>query len=102
MTNKELIKRLLDEETDLADCAADRIEELMKEIERRIEPEQVEKLVMLADPIMSEIYSVECLCRQDAEAKLAKAVEALRFYTHDYVFSGSKARAVLAELEAKE
>ena len=38
----------------------------------------------------------------DALDKLAKAVEALRFYTHDYVFSGSKARAVLAELEAKE
>lgn len=36
-----------------------------------------------------------------AEAKLAKAVEVLRFYTHDYVYSGSKARTALAELEGK-
>lgn len=57
--------------------ASDRIEELVKEVERRIEPEQVEKLVMLADPIMSELYAVECSYRQEAEAKLAKAVEAL-------------------------
>ena len=38
---------------------------------------------------------------KELEAKLTKAVEALRFYTHDYVFSGSKARNTLAELEGK-
>ena len=38
----------------------------------------------------------------DALDKLVKAMEALRFYTHDYVYSGSKARAVLAELEGKK
>ena len=64
MTEQELIARLLDEETDLADCAVDHIEQ--------------------------------------TRAKLAKAVEALQFYTHDYVYSGSKARAVLAELEETE
>ena len=55
--------------------AADRIEALVKEVERRIEPEQVENLVKMADPIMSELYAVEYSCRQEAEAKLAKAVE---------------------------
>lgn len=39
---------------------------------------------------------------EEIEAKLTKAMEVLRFYTHDYVFSGSKAREVLAELEGGE
>ena len=38
---------------------------------------------------------------KELEAKLTKAMEALRFYTHDYVFSGSKARNTLAELEGE-
>lgn len=79
MNDQELIKRLREGATwddDIA--AADRIEELIKEVERRIEPEQVEKLVMLADPIMSEIYAVECSYRQEAEAKLTKVVEAIK------------------------
>lgn len=50
-----------------------RIEQLVKEVDRRIEPEQVEKLIMLADPIMSELYAVECSYRQEAEAKLPEA-----------------------------
>lgn len=49
-----------------------------------------------ADPVVNDPAAI----REAAlEAKLAKAVEALRFYTHDYVHSGSKARAVLAELD---
>ena len=57
--------------------AADRIEDLVKEVDRRIEPEQVEDLIKLAEPIMTELYGVECSYREAAEAKLAKAVEAL-------------------------
>lgn len=59
----------------LADQAADRIEELVKEVDRRIEPEQVEDLIKLAEPIMAELYGVECSYREAAEAKLAKCLE---------------------------
>ena len=52
---------------------------------------------------MSSDHVVELTDKLEAaEAKLTKAVEALRLYAHDYVYSGSKARAVLAELEGKE
>ena len=64
---------------------ADRIEELEKQCSVYARSDQF---------LVEEI--------KELEAKLTKAMEALRFYTHDYVFSGSKARAVLAELEAKE
>ena len=51
---------------------------------------------------MSSDHVVELTDKLEAaEAKLTKAVEALRFYTQDYVFSGSKARNTLAELEGK-
>ena len=51
---------------------------------------------------MSSDHVVELTEKLEAaEAKLTKAVEALRFYTHDYVHSGSKARTTLAELEGK-
>jgi len=61
----DLIKRLLAEETDLTDCAADRIEQ--------------------------------------TEAKLAKAMETLRFYASIYKSPfGNRARATLAELEGGE
>ena len=64
---------------------ADRIEELEKQCSVYARSDQF---------LVEEI--------KELEAKLTKAMEALRFYTHDYVFSGSKARAVLAVLEAKE
>ena len=52
---------------------------------------------------MSSDHVVELTDKLEAaEAKLTKALEALRFYTHDYVFSGSKARATLAELEEEK
>jgi hypothetical protein len=59
-------------------AAADRIEALEQEVERRIEPEQVEKLIEMAEPILAEVYAAECAYRKEAEARLAKAVEALR------------------------
>jgi len=82
----DLIKRLLAEETDLTDCAVDRIEEL-------------QILVRLTDEI-------KCSYEKDADQmriKLAKAVEALRFYAVFYKDPfGNRARATLAELEKTE
>ena len=105
---------------DIMKEAADRIEELVKEVDRRIEPEQVESMIKLAEPIMAELYGDECSYREEAEAKLEKAVEALRF-TDDGANAGvmtstygesalrsilrgirERARYVLAELEETE
>ncbi len=100
--------------------AADRIEAFEQEVERRIEPEQVEKLIEMAEPILAEVYAAECAYRKEAEARLAKAVEALRFYAegkwpedypggvlHDvdgvtHIDYGHKATALLAEIEGKK
>ena len=99
MTDEELIKRLRHGEG-WPITAADRIEELVKERdEARIAINQIGEA-------MGVLGIVQCLDDIVAEAKkrfakLTKAVAVLRFYTHDYVLSGSKARAVLAELEGK-
>lgn len=79
----DLVKRLrvpdpCCEEHHTQNEAADRIERLEREVERRIEPEQVEKLIEIAEPIMAELYAAECAYRKEAEALLDKAVEALR------------------------
>lgn len=95
---------------ELMEEAVDRIEQLEHERDRLIEPEQVEGLVKMAEPIMTELYAVECAYRQEAEAKLAKAVEALRELVtcvEDGCFCSemkmaaaiSDARAALAEIE---
>jgi ABC-type transporter Mla subunit MlaD len=93
----ELIARLLDEETDLADCAADRI----KELEER--NKELAQFVFDAGGQAADTLD-----------KLAKAVEALRKLVRlddDYspfggellrdrvVRTWEEARAVLAELE---
>ena len=84
---------------------ADRIEELVKE---RDEAQALQSCACNYDTptdvcmghhaLFERLYAAE---RAKLEAKLTKAVEVLRFYTHDYVFSGAKARAALAELEGK-
>ena len=61
---------------------------------------RIEELVEERD-IARRLLGAATQMQKETEAKLTKAVEALRFYTHDYVFSGSKARTVLAELEGK-
>ncbi len=87
MTDEEMITQLREAKITqdlrytLEDAAADRIEALVKEVDRRIEPEQVEDLIKLAEPIMAELYGVECSYREAAEAKLAKAIDALRLVT---------------------
>jgi hypothetical protein len=92
---------------------SERIEQLEREVERRIEPEQVENLIKMADPIMTELYVAECVYRKEAEAKLSKAVEALRDMVAvaeqdgwDKAITGRQiilrnARTTLAELEGK-
>jgi recombination DNA repair RAD52 pathway protein len=89
-----------------------RIEELEQEVERRIEPEQVEKLIEMAEPIMAELYAAECAYRKEAEALLDKAVVALQVlsckcpsncdWERDDVCTSWIARAVLAEIESSE
>lgn len=79
----DLIARLLAEETDLTDCAADRIEELL-------ELNQELTLQLLATSGQAA----------DALDKLAKAEGALRCYA-DGLRNAGLARAVLAELEVK-
>ena len=77
--------------------AADRIEELERE---RDDLGRKLNTARYGQPDFAWAIHEEAMA--DLRAKLAKAVEVLRFYTHDYVFSGAKARAVLAELEGKE
>ena len=85
MTEQELIARLLDEETDLADCAVDRIEEL----EARNKELTLQLLATSGQAA-------------DALDKLTKAVEALRnILSFDDVYPWRIAREVLAELEGK-
>lgn len=118
MTDEELIEALRSiDHMNVDDCflqsyfyskAADRIEELVKEVDRRIEPEQVEGLIKLAEPIMAELYGVECSYREAAEAKLAKAVAALTALANMRTAGDSKgavamawhAREVLTELDS--
>lgn len=80
MTDEELIETLWSGEVTLGvvASAAVRIGELVKEVDRRIEPEQVEGLIKLAEPIMAELYGVECSYREAAEAKLAKAIDIIK------------------------
>lgn len=81
MTDEELIETLWSGEVTLGvvASAAVRIRELVKEVDRRIEPEQVEDLIKLAEPIMAELYGVECSYREAAEAKLARAVKLIGY-----------------------
>jgi len=103
MINEELVKRVLAEETDLTDCAADRIEGL-EERNKELTLQLLATSGQVADALDKAVV---------AEAKLAKAVEALHFYadfhedpnggpwginSDDF---GTKARAVLAELECE-
>ncbi len=89
----ELIERLLAEETDLTDCAADRIEQL-EESNKEL------TLQLLATSGQAA----------DALDKLAKAVEALRSVDNEYtdiqwgpeLQSIKQVRAVLAALEGEE
>ena len=73
MTDEELIKRLRHGEG-WPITAADRIEELVKEKKQN-----------------GEDYCALMEKHDALHVKLTKAIEALRFYTHDYVFSGNKA-----------
>jgi hypothetical protein len=108
MTDQDLIAWLLDQETDLADCAVDRIEALTKE---RDTAREYAGEVRIREKVADD-------ARIEAEAKLTKTVEALRdttrmlsqctftiirmggqyFERHEVV---DKANAVLAELEVK-
>ena len=90
----DLIARLLAEETDLADCAVDRIEELER---GRDELGRTLNTARYGQPNFA--WSIHEMEMVDLRAKLAKAVEALRWY--DDRFTARKARDVLAELEAK-
>jgi hypothetical protein len=92
----DLIKRLLAEETDLTDCAADCIEELGKEITAK-------------NHLFNSVYNGHIKDFTIAEAKLAKAVETLRKlsckcssncdWEHDDICPSWTANATLAELE---
>lgn len=96
MIDQELIARLLADETDLSDCAVNRIEELEKRC----------SLYARADRLFVEEIN-------DLNAKLAKAVDALRVISQFNAVTNShlniynifkmtdRARAVLAELEGK-
>ncbi len=74
MTDDDLIARLRSGliGVDVDKQAADRIESLEREVERRIEPEQVEKLIEIAEPIMAELYAAECAYRKEADARLSE------------------------------
>jgi len=89
----ELIERLLAEETDLTDCAADRIEQL-EDSHKGLTLQLLAVHGQAADVLDRAVV---------AEARLTKAVETLRFYAAVYKSPfGNRARAVLAELEGGE
>jgi hypothetical protein len=105
MTDEELIRR-----GDVRKAILEYLEETGSELERW-DIDQIVSGIAAEDRIEELERQCSVYARSDRllvedinelEAKLTKAVEALRFYTHDYVFSGDKARAALAELEAKE
>jgi hypothetical protein len=116
MTDQELIARLLAEETDLTDCAADRIEELLREnAEMAAAITEAENGGLCSGGNLWRFWSKTA--REIAEKskenreKLAKAVEALRKIADHKHFSWDQgwiqnteariARAALAELEKR-
>lgn len=86
MTDQELIAYLKRQGLDKDVAAADRIEELVSGVKG-----------------LGDAFAEMAVKREAAEAKLAKAVEALRdIMSGDDIYPWRKARAVLAELERKE
>jgi tetrahydromethanopterin S-methyltransferase subunit A len=99
MTDEELIERLrrMSPRLDMLDCedvltAADRIEQLVKERDETHE----EGMAAI------EMWGAALKGQRAAEAKLAKAVEALRQMLEDPEYWSPYARATLAELEKTE
>lgn len=72
--------------------AADRIEQLVKDVN------ETHKEAMAA----IEMWGAALKSQREAEAKLAKAVDALQYYAFEDVYGIGPARAVLAELEKTE
>ena len=82
MTDEELIARLrgkncCESQNCNCDAAADRIEALVKQVDTMLTPEEAEKLVEMADPILSELLAVEASCRKEAEARAERLEAAL-------------------------
>ena len=104
----ELIARLLDEETDLADCAADCIEELERERDAALAAQAYTYIGKNMKPILARDLED---AKDAAEAKLAKAMAGLRKIADHKHFSWDQgwmqnaeariASATLAELEGK-
>jgi hypothetical protein len=128
MTDEELIERLrMDHPDYLTKEAADRIEKLVKERDEA-DADRIEQLEIELDRQAVRLRAASAVVvkrvtqeRDEALAKLAKAVEALRwvvgYYDNENPFRKAdyhnencdcdrcrfdRARAVLAELEAKE
>ena len=77
MTDEELIAYLHLQGLDKDIAAADRIEALVKQVDTMLTPEEAEKLVEMADPILSELLAVEASCRKEAEARAERLEAAL-------------------------
>lgn len=94
MTDEELFKRLRSDVqlNEVAEIAADRIEELVKELDD-IHNEAMEWIAK---------WGAALVAQREAEAKLAKAVAALEYYAFEDVYGIGPARAILAELEKTE
>ena len=110
----ELIERLLAEETDLTDCAIDYIEQLERERDAALAAQDYTYIGKDMKPILARDLED---AKDAAEAKLAKAVETLRWYAdfgnylsipakgsypHIDLDKGGRAEDMLAELEGKE
>jgi predicted RNase H-like nuclease (RuvC/YqgF family) len=111
MSDEELVKRLREDDTDFWHCeAADRIEALIVEkkylLERVMEQDDlIEALTEQLEAARADAKEAEAYA-EELEAKLAKAVEALRGvmqHMPDYADTvWQDARATLAEIEGEK
>ena len=92
----DLIKRLLAEETDLTDCAADHIEQLERERDAALAAQDYTYIGKDMKPILARDLED---AKDEAEAKLAKAVGMLKTMV-DY--NKYVSAPFLAELGGKE
>jgi hypothetical protein len=101
MTDQELMKRLREGDLGYSETAADRIGDLLKFSSywhNRAETAKADCERIISE--WAEVSQKNYQRAKSAEAKLAKAVEALRSYANTSI--GLFAKEVLAELEGKE
>lgn len=100
MTDDELIKWLREGVYPDVQLAADRIEKLKEDLKSQIE--HTDDLIRSAEPMMALALGAAENAAEAAEAKLAKAVEALQYYAFEDVYGVGPACQVLKKLEKTE